>query len=215
MSNSQNDYADRQSVRDDEYRDAWRRLSPERASRLGGPSVPEYEAGRGRERVGLERDVAEMCDVSADAAVMPDMAGEIDTPEDVVMERFGVSLEQARLIVRWCDAQVERAQMQLHATIIARVIGMFLTSNDNLKARAHALAHAARLASMNGLRSLRHSAELCGVSAEWMSKLAQKWCEELGLPPVPGAKSAAAREKYSADKDNNHWRKQKCKRLIN
>jgi hypothetical protein len=90
-----------------------------------------------------------------------------------------------------------------------RVIGFFLQPG-NLLVRAHALAHAARMAAISGLRSLRHSSEVCKVSVEAVRKVAWKWVELLKLPPLEGAKSDQAREKYRQDKQTNHWRSQTC-----
>jgi hypothetical protein len=43
-----------------------------------------------------------------------------------------------------------------------------------------------------------------------MRRVAWKWVEQLGLPPLEGAKSEEAREAYSKDKKSNHWRTKKC-----
>ena len=128
---------------------------------------------------------------------------------EMLAERFGLDLDQAREIALWHMERVRRQAEAVNSRLLRRVIGYFIQPG-NLLIRAHALAHAARMATISGFSSLRQSAEACKVSAEAVRKVAWKWVELLGLPPLDGCKSEEARRRYSEDKKTNHWRHQKC-----
>jgi len=103
--------------------------------------------------------------------------------------------------------QVEVARM------LFRIIGFLLQpgSPRALQMRAYALAYASRMGEYSQLFSLRDTARKCAVSVEALRKCAWYWVEQLGLPPLEGAKSQAAKTKYAANGLDNHWRHQKCK----
>lgn len=154
-----------------------------------------------------------------DAAVLFENSAAHSTPElataaadrlpDLLAEKFALTSEQARGIVEWHQERLKAEVAQETSTVLQRVIGFFLLA-DNAKLAAHALAHAARMAKLTGFSSLRKSAEAIGVSPEGIRKVAWKWVELLGLPPLEGAKSAEARAAYSEDKKTNHWRNRPC-----
>jgi hypothetical protein len=213
-------YEDRQRVRDEEYCKAWEALPPSKREQLLNHGLtadcdrdPAPDRGR-REVVGREHDASE--DLETHGGVEVDYAEACDSLADKIQQEFGpMSRDQAERIAAFMAERAQAALIEQSSLILARIVGFFLLSSDNLQARAHALAHAARMAARNGLRSLRHSAEVCGVSPEWMRKVAWKWVEQLGLPPLEGAKSEEAREAYSKDKKTNHWRTKKCTQLPN
>jgi hypothetical protein len=167
--------------------------------------------------LGRAEDLAEMLERwdCEGVSVRQDMAGHIDKLDNWLCEKFGVTPVQAKEIAVWHALAVHRKVRVETALTLRRVIGFFLLPEGSLLVRAHALAHAARMASINGLTSLRHSAELCRVSVEAIRKVAWQWIALLNLPPLEAAKSEEAKERYAEDKKTNHWRTQKCKTGMN
>jgi hypothetical protein len=206
-------YIERQAALDAQYRRAWDELSVEERSALAAAGIDGPDCGRepapdqGREVVCRE-DAAVICDRHCGVEI--DYAAAADGLADQLAEDFGVTAAQAEALAKFIEGRTNDALRERHSLMLARIVGFFLAGSENLQARAHGLAHAARMASLNGLRSLRHSALLCGVSVEWMRRVAWKWCDLLELPPLEGAKSAEARAAYAHDKRTNHWRNKKC-----
>lgn len=208
----QPDHRERQSARDAEYLAEWQRMPAALRAKLAAAGVHGPDTGNKRaEDVGREDDVAAVASNRSDMSDWPDMAAATDKLSDALMEEFGIGRAQATGIAALIEQRVSEATMETQSLQLARIVGFFLAGSDNLQARAHGLAQAARMAASNGLGSLRQSAKACGVSHEWMRRVAWRWCELLGLPPLEGAKSAAACEAYREDKKNNHWRKRTCK----
>ena len=208
----QPDHRERQSARDAEYLAEWQKMPAALREKLAAAGVHGPDTGNKRaEDVGREDDIAAIASNRRDMSDWPDMAAVADKLSDMLMEQFGVRRDQAIGIAALIEQRVRDATMETQSLQLARIVGFFLAGSDNLQARAHGLAQAARMAASNGLGSLRQSAKSCGVSHEWMRRVAWRWCELLGLPPLEGAKSAAACEAYREDKKNNHWRKRTCK----
>ena len=169
-------------------------------------------ADTGREKAG---DVCR----DDDAAALFENSAVLSTPElitvsadklaDLLAERFDLTAGQAEGIVAWHQERLKVEVAQETSSVLQRVIGFFLLA-DNAKICAHALAHAARMARLTGFSSLRKSAEAIGVSVEGIRKVAWRWIELLGLPPLEGAKSSEAKARYSEDKKTNHWRNRTC-----
>lgn len=225
-------YIDDQFRRDREWREAWETLTPEKRAELerGLHANPEYPVERhhevssapaelsGREVVGREDDATTLCDLHPEFAHWPNMEGTLDTLADELCERHGIDLEVARAIACECDERVKRAEMAAHSLLLGRMAGFLMAGSENPLARIHALLHAIPgLARINGVRSMRHSAELCTeagfkCTVEWISRLRARWCETLGIPvPAESTKSDAARRKYSENTKERHWRRQKFK----
>jgi hypothetical protein len=209
---NQPDHRERQNARDAEYLAEWQKMPTALREKLAAAGVDGPDTGHQKaEDVGREDDIATIAANRGDVSDWPDMAAAADKLSDVLMEQFGVTRDQATGIASLVEDRVRQATMETQSLQLARIVGFFLAGSDNLQARAHGLAQAARMAASNGLGSLRQSAKACGVSHEWMRRVAWRWCELLGLPPLEGAKSAAACEAYREDKRNNHWRKRTCK----
>jgi hypothetical protein len=206
-------YLERQSILDAQYRRAWEELSADQRESLAAAGIDGPDCGRdpapdqGREIVCRE-DAAVIGDRHCGEEI--DFAAAVDQLGDELAQNFGVTPQQGAALAAFIERRINDALMERHSLMLARVVGFFLAGSENLQARAHGLAHAARMAPLNGLRSLRHSAELCNVSVEWLRRVAWKWCDLLELPPLEGAKSAEARAAYSKDKQTNHWRTKKC-----
>ena len=201
----------RQNHRDAEYRRAFEQLTPEQRAELAaagitGPDCDREPAAYRGERtvVGRDDDVGTLVDRSGGVEV--DFAGSVDKLADQIAENFGVTREQSGRLADFIETRTKDALIQQISLQLARIVGFFLLSSDNLQARAHGLAHACHMAKRNGLRSRRHSAVLCGVSPEWMNRVTWRWCNELGLPPPEDIKSPAACAKYRDDKLTNHHR---------
>ena len=227
-----------QKRRDEEWRAAWDGLPPEQRAELeaaiAGSTVFPVEVSRGkvvhetatadaaedgREVVGREGDAVELCDQHAEFCAVIDLAAQVDTMADQLRERFGPLDGQAEAVAEFIAEQVKRAEMQSHALLLARLAGFLVGGEGNPLARIHALLHAIpALARLNGVRSLRHSAELCTAagpafkcSTEWISRLRERWCQILEVPvPAESTKSDAAKAKYSEINKHDHWRHKKC-----
>jgi hypothetical protein len=212
MNEPEVDYREKQAARDAEYLAEWEKMPPALRAKLATVGIDGPDTGtKHAEDVGRDDDVATTAANRDDVCDWPDMAAAVDKLSDLLIEQFGVSRVQAGSIAAFIEERVRQATMETQSLQLARIVGFFLAGSDNLQARAHGLAQAARMGASNGLGSLRQSAKTCGVSHEWMRRVAWRWCELLGLPPLEGAKSAAACEAYRKDKTNNHWRKRTCK----
>ncbi len=217
------DYSERQYQRDAEYLeacDAWIANASsreiEKMKELGlahtnpktGQLVLADVAGKPSNDVCCDGDAAQLFENSLRSAEWSDVSVAVDKLPDLLAEQFGLSPEKARALADWHANRVNAEVSRETALQLNRVIGFYLQPG-NIKVRTHALAHAARMAALSGLRSLRHSAQLCEVSVEAIRKVAWRWVELLELPPLEGSKSAEACKRYSEDKMTNHWRKQK------
>ncbi len=94
----------------------------------------------------------------------PDMAELIDTEEEIIADDIGVSIKQARRIMKMRDDAVMRNQ----SLILARVIGLMLQSS-NLPATVHALALASGLDQLNGKKSQAEIARELGCTRALIS----------------------------------------------
>ena len=210
------DYIIRQKSMDAEYRQAFNILSPELRAAMERSGI-KAEAdvtgllGLRGSKLSVEKDAAEIAENSIEASVIVDMAAHVDTVPDLLREQFGFTTEMANKIHAWHNARVQHEVDQQRARLLFRMVGLLLMPG-NVMLRVHALAHASRMSKEFELRSLRHSAQICNVTVEAVRKVAWKWVELLGFPPLEGAKSETAKKKYSEDKKTNHWRNQKvCK----
>ena len=230
-------YSDDQYRRDLEWRAAWENMPAEQRAELerAMSANSEYPVERsqgavvhevssapaeqdGRMSVGREDDATVLCEMHPDFAHWPDLAGSLDTIADELIEQHGLTPAVAKAVAAECERRVKLAEMQAHSLLLGRMAGFLMSGTENPLARNHALLHAIpALARLNGVRSMRHSAELCReagfpCTVEWISRLRARWCALLGVPvPAESTKSEAARQKYSQDKKQNHWRHQKCK----
>lgn len=94
----------------------------------------------------------------------PDMADEIDTPEEKLADELGISIKAAKSVL----AFQEKALREHQALILGKVIGLLLETS-NLPVMAHALAFAAGLDQLNGAKSQAKVAEELGVTRALMS----------------------------------------------
>lgn len=97
-------------------------------------------------------------------AYWPDMADEIDSPEEILADQLGISVTAAVAVI----AYREQALREHQALILGKVIGLLLETN-NLPVMAHALAFAAGLDQLNGAKSQAKVAEELGVTRALMS----------------------------------------------
>ena len=103
-------------------------------------------------------------------AYTPDIAAEIDSEEEIIADAYGVSIAQARRILR--DRQ--DIQRRAEALILGRVIGLLLASS-NLPVMVHALAMAAGLDQLNGAHSEAEVARRLGVTRALLSHYVVGW----------------------------------------
>jgi hypothetical protein len=100
----------------------------------------------------------------------PDFASEIDTEEEIIADRYGVSIETARQIIK----DIEDAVRQCEATKLGSIIGA-LISGQNLAARVHALALAFGLDQLNGFQSQSDVARKLGCTRALISHYVVGW----------------------------------------
>lgn len=142
----------------------------------------------------------------------PDMAAEIDSEVDDIIAIVGMQNE--RVIRQVYEIMKERQKQEVEkeaAMLLGSIAGYMIKSiGKQIMPRIHGMLHAVpRLAGANGFPSLRASARATGVSTTWICKERDNWCTILSLPvPEEGKKSEEAKEKYSENGKNNHWRKQ-------
>lgn len=199
-------------------------LSPEEVERMKAMGLLHQERKNGKPTgnwvladTGLQpaKDTCEKDDAatifgdSTKLSETPDMAREVDRLADMLMERFALDSRRAKRLARLHKGMVQREVRRETSLQLLRVIGFFMLPG-NLLIRAHALAHAARMAASSGFTSLRESARATGASVEAIRKVTWKWIELLKLPSLEGAKSAEARESYRNSANTKHWRHQKC-----
>lgn len=100
----------------------------------------------------------------------PDMAELIDTEEEILADRYNVSLKIARMIIK--DRQYESTKQD--ALILGQVIGLLMASK-NIPVMVHALAIAAGLDQLNGARSEKEIADELGVTRSLLSHYVVGW----------------------------------------
>lgn len=181
-------------------------------------SLPPGEKARARS-LGLDRPSDDDTEVgghspysASDIADTPlartevDFASQIDTPDEEIAERFGISVKQARLLLAWHQTAVETAIRQAQAQYLQVIVGGLLSAK-NPKLSAAGLAFAGDLAALNGLHCQREYAKQLHVSPSAISKVVKAWQRALGLRPSAHQKSEAACRTYSTSGKANHWRK--------
>lgn len=94
----------------------------------------------------------------------PDVAEDIDRPEETLADALGVNPDTARRVMRHTEEEVKRSQ----ALILGRVIGLLLESS-NLPVMVRAIAFAAGLDQLNGAKSQAEVARELGVTRATIS----------------------------------------------
>lgn len=107
-------------------------------------------------------------------AYTPDIAAQIDREEEIIADRYGVSLDEAREILRDRDLHQRCAE----AMVLGRIIGLLLASK-NLPVMVHALAMAAGLDQLNGAHSEAEVARRLGVTRALLSHYVVGWRDVL------------------------------------
>lgn len=97
-------------------------------------------------------------------AYWPDIATEVDRPEETLADHLGTSPTVALKVMAHTEAEVRRSQ----SLMLGKVVGMLLETN-NLPVMAHAIAFAAGLDQLNGKRSQAQVARELGVTRALVS----------------------------------------------
>ena len=108
------------------------------------------------------------------ASYTPDFAAEIDKPDEIVADDYGVTLETARRILRDRQTAVRHEQ----AAVLGSIIGHLLSGN-NLPAKVHALAIAFGLDQLNGFNSQSEVARDLGCTRALISHYVLGWRDVL------------------------------------
>jgi hypothetical protein len=108
------------------------------------------------------------------ASYWPDIAAEIDSEEEIIADKYGVSLDVARQIIEERDTLAR----QLQAEILANVIGLILRGR-NIQVMVHSLAIAFGLDELNGAHSQAEIARQLGVTRALVSHYVLGWRDVL------------------------------------
>ena len=199
------DHARRLQARATEEYSIWvSRMTPaERAqlAALGVESPPDDDTEVGGHSPYAASDLAE----SPLARVETDMAGNIDTAEDELAERFSIPLELSHKILCWHDSAVKDSIRRHEAHFLGIIVGGLLSAR-NPKLAATGLAFAAGLDALNGLGCQREYARNNGLSVSAVSKVVKAWQRGLNLRPSAHQKSESACQTYSDVGKTRHWR---------
>lgn len=109
----------------------------------------------------------------------PDFAGEIDSPEEIAADEYGVNIATARRILADRDAAVRHHQ----AEVLGAIIGQLLSGN-NLSVKVHSLAIAFGFDQLNGFHSQSEIARELGCTRALISHYVLGWRDVLsgGVP---------------------------------
>lgn len=109
----------------------------------------------------------------------PDFAGEIDSPEEIAADEYGVSIETAKRIIKDRENAVRHHQ----AEILGAIIGQLLAGN-NLSVKVHSLAIAFGFDQLNGFHSQSEIARELGCTRALISHYVLGWRDVLsgGIP---------------------------------
>ena len=100
----------------------------------------------------------------------PDFADEIDSEEEIIADKYGVSLKVAGQIIQDRINAVRQYQGRTLGLIIGQLI-----SGQNISARVHALAIAFGLDQLNGFQSQADVARKLGVTRALISHYVVGW----------------------------------------
>jgi hypothetical protein len=104
------------------------------------------------------------------SAYEPDMAALIDTEEEILADRYNVSIKVAKMIIN--DRKSDGIRHA--ALILGNVIGQLLMTK-NTRVMVHALAIAAGLDQLNGAKSEKQIADELGVTRALLSHYVVGW----------------------------------------
>jgi predicted transcriptional regulator len=104
----------------------------------------------------------------------PDMAELIDTEEEILADRYNVSLKVSRMII---NDHKNKGTIEA-ALILGNVIGLLMKSN-NQEVMVNALAIAAGMDQLNGAKSEQQIADELGISRALLSHYVVGWRDSL------------------------------------
>lgn len=137
-----------------------------------------------------------------------DDAVEHESESHELCELFDVDEATARQMLAWRDESAEKLATRRLSDGIAVIVAVFL-QEKNLMIAAGAMAFAAGLNAINGLKSQSEFALSIGVTRSAISKRVRKYKKLLNLPTNSHMKSEEACKKYKKNGLSNHWRKKK------
>lgn len=132
-----------------------------------------------------------------DSSTTPDMAEEIDGPDEILAEKLGISKMAALRVLEWHAQKLAEADVVIRRTQLARVVGMFVKSGKrNMETVAMGLIFASGTAEFAQLGSQADAARSmkrtfrcvhCGkdneqtVTRALISHYTTEWADELML----------------------------------
>jgi uncharacterized protein with von Willebrand factor type A (vWA) domain len=126
----------------------------------------------------------------------PDMAEEIDKPEEIMAEVFGVPVATAKRILDYYELRSKRDQEEMAAMMISRIVGQLCRPGVNLPALVHSLALAAGLDSLNGIKTQSEVARKLGCTRALISHYVCAWADLLHLQITKFRKREDTRETF-------------------
>lgn len=131
---------------------------------------------------------------SLEGAYEPDMAGEIDSEEEILADLLGINPAQAKRVLAWHSEESKKVAAE-HREAFGRVIA-FLLQGKNLPVMVHALAFAAGLDQLNGKKSQSQIARELKVTRALVSHYVVGFADILGVTVTKFRKSEGSREKF-------------------
>jgi hypothetical protein len=132
----------------------------------------------------------------------------IDSPEEKIADRFGITQSKAAAILQWHRREIDAAIKQEKAYYLQIIVGGLLASK-NPKLNSAALAFATNLDALNGLPCQREYARQNHISPSAISKVVKAWEKSLDLAPSAHQKSKKACQVYSQVGKSRHCRGRK------
>jgi len=97
-----------------------------------------------------------------------DLADELDSPEEILADQVGCSIEQAKRFLKILNKAVASHEKQDQSLILARILGVLIESS-NLPVMVYCMAIAAGLDQLNGIKSEAEVAKKLGVTRSLIS----------------------------------------------
>jgi len=141
------------------------------------------------------------------ASYTPEMAAQLDTMPDLLMERFLLTQHQARCITRW-HLQALAAEVEKQLAFRTHLIVGYLIAAGNVPVRAVALTYHFNLDAIFGLESsMRAEARKRMLSHHTLCKEVKHLQNDFGTPSGRHGKTEAARGAYQQVQTDDHWRR--------
>jgi hypothetical protein len=127
---------------------------------------------------------------------LPDMAGDIDRPEEILAETLNVDIATAKRVLAYYESRADHERAEILSLMIARIVGQLCRPGVNLRALVHSLALAAGLDSLNGISTQSEVAKKLNCTRALISHYVCAWSDLLGLHITKFRKRESSRETF-------------------